>query len=322
MDNDRFWGRARIASGLTVVHGRDPAPLVRIDLHTHSNRSDGTDPVDVLMAHAKRAGLDVIALTDHDTADGWADGRRAAEDLGIGFVPGIEISCKLDGISVHLLGYLPDPSYPGLAEELRIVRDGRTDRIPSIVARLNSLGVDLTVDEVLAQATGTPSVGRPHVADALVAKGTVANRSEAFDRFLADGRPGHVSHYAIEPGRAIDLVREAGGVPIIAHPWGRSSYKVMTADTIARLVDGPRPGRYRGRPPGPLGATPGRRCAGSPQDLGIIYTGSSDHHGDGKIDHDLGVNSTEPEQFERLLEVAKVNAAAASEAQVPEAYLP
>ena len=206
----------------------------------------------------------MIALTDHDTADGWTEGRIAAEELGIGFVPGIEISCKLNGISVHLLGYLLDPSYPELAEELRIVRDGRTDRIPSIVARLNSVGVPLTVDEVLAQATGTPSVGRPHVADALVANGTVANRSEAFDRFLADGRAGHVPHYAIEPGRAIDLVRAAGGVPIIAHPWGRSSYKVMTQDTIGRLVAGPRPGRYRDRPPGPLRPHPVRRCTRSP----------------------------------------------------------
>ncbi|MFI7064127.1 PHP domain-containing protein [Kribbella sp. NPDC050124] len=294
---------------------------MRIDLHTHSNRSDGTDPVDVLMAHAKRAGLDVIALTDHDTADGWADGRIAAERLGIGFVPGLEISCKLRGISVHLLGYLPDPSYPALAEELRIVRDGRTDRIPSIVARLNGLGVALTVDEVLAQAIGTPSVGRPHVADALVANGTVANRSEAFDRFLADGKPGHVSHYAIEPGRAIDLVREAGGVPIIAHPWGRSSYKVMTADTIGRLVDdhGLAGIEVDHQDHSEESRTALREIA---QDLGIIYTGSSDHHGVGKIDHDLGVNSTEPEQFERLLEVAKANAAAATDAQVPEAYLP
>lgn len=293
---------------------------MRIDLHTHSNRSDGTDPVDVLIAHAKRDGLDVIALTDHDTADGWAEGRRAAEELGIGFVPGIEISCKLHGIAVHLLAYLPDPSYQPLAEELRIVRDGRTDRIPSIVARLNGMGVALTVDEVLAQATGTPSVGRPHVADALVANGTVANRGEAFDRFLADGRPGHVSHYAIDPGRAIDMVRAAGGVPIIAHPWGRSSYKVVTAETIAQLVDDH---GLAGIEVDHQDHSPESRetLRGIAEDLGIIWTGSSDHHGVGKINHELGVNSTDPEQFQRLLEVAKVNAAA-SAAQVPEAYLP
>lgn len=302
---------------------------MRIDLHTHSNRSDGTDPVDVLLARAKRAGLDVIALTDHDTADGWADGRRAAEELGIGFLPGIEISCKLHGISVHLLGYLPDPSYPPLAEELQIVRDGRTGRIPSIVARLNGLGVNLTVDEVLAQATGTPSVGRPHVADALVANGTVANRSEAFDRFLADGKPGHVSHYAIDPGRAIDLVRAAGGVPVVAHPWGRSSHRVITADTIARLVEdhGLAGIEVDHQDHSELSRTTLRGIA---DDLGIIATGSSDHHGAGKIDHDLGVNTTEPEQFERLLEVATKNAAAAVHVpdaaagapRVPEAYLP
>ncbi|GAA0620759.1 PHP domain-containing protein [Kribbella sandramycini] len=294
---------------------------MRIDLHTHSNRSDGTDPVAGLIAHAHQAGLDVIALTDHDTADGWVEGRQAAEELGIGFVPGIEISCKLNGISVHLLGYLLDPSVPALAEELRIVRDGRTDRIPSIVARLNSIGVPVTVDEVLAQATGTPSVGRPHVADALVANGTVANRTEAFDKYLADGRPGHVTHYAIEPGRAIDLVREAGGVPVIAHPWGRSSYKVMTGETIARLVaeHGLAGIEVEHQDHSPESRAALTRIA---DELGIIRTGSSDHHGVGKIDHDLGVNSTGPEQFERLLEVAKANAAAAPGARVPEAYLP
>jgi predicted metal-dependent phosphoesterase TrpH len=173
---------------------------------------------------------------------------------------------------------------------------------------------------VLAQATGTPSVGRPHVADALVANGTVATRSEAFDRFLADGRPGHVSHYAIEPGRAIDLVRAAGGVPVIAHPWGRSSYKVITAETIAQLVEqhGLAGIEVDHQDHSPESRTALRRIA---QDLDIVYTGSSDHHGVGKINHDLGVNSTEPEQFQRLLEIAKVNAAASS-AVVPEAYLP
>jgi hypothetical protein len=309
---DSISGDNRPAKGLV--------PLVRIDLHTHSNRSDGTDPVDVLMTHAQQAGLDVIALTDHDTADGWVEARGAAEELGIGFVPGLEISCKLNGISVHLLSYLPDPSYPPLAEDLQVIRDGRTDRIPTIVARLNSIGVPVTVEEVLAQATGTPSVGRPHVADALVANGTVANRSEAFDRFLADGRAGHVPHYALEPGHAIDLVREAGGVPVIAHPWGRSSYKVMTEATLAGLVQdhGLAGIEIDHQDHSPQSRTALRAIA---DNLGIIYTGSSDHHGAGKIDHDLGVNTTEPEQFERLLEVAKVNAAA-SDAQVPEAYLP
>lgn len=293
---------------------------MRIDLHTHSNRSDGTDTPAVLMTHAQQAGLDVIALTDHDTTDGWDEAARAAERLGVGFIPGLEISCKLNGISVHLLGYLPDPAYAPLAQDLQVIREGRTDRIPTIVARLNSIGVPLTVAEVLAQATGTPSVGRPHVADALVANGTVANRSEAFDKYLADGRAGHVPHYALEPGRAIDLVRQAGGVPVIAHPWGRSSYKVMTEDTLARLVEDH---GLAGIEVDHQDHSPESRQAlrAIARNLGIIYTGSSDHHGLGKIDHDLGVNSTEPDQLERLLEVAKTNAAA-FDVRVPEAYLP
>jgi predicted metal-dependent phosphoesterase TrpH len=293
---------------------------VRIDLHTHSNRSDGTDPVDVLIAHAKRDGLDVIALTDHDTADGWVEGRTAAEEVGIGFLPGIEISCKLSGVSVHLLGYLPDPAYPPLAEELALVREGRTGRVPAIVARLNQAGVALTVEEVLAQAVGTPSVGRPHVADALVANGTVADRMEAFDRFLADGGPGHVSHYAIEPGKAIEVVRAAGGVPIIAHPWGRSSRRLMTPEVIARLVadHGLAGLEVDHQDHNPEDRATLRGIAG---DLGIIVTGSSDHHGLGKIDHPLGANTTTPDQFEALLALAKANAAASS-VKPPEVYLP
>ena len=292
---------------------------MRIDLHTHSNRSDGTDPVDVLIAHARRAGLDVIALTDHDTADGWVEGRSAAEDLGIGFVPGIEISCKLGHTSVHLLGYLMDPAYPPLAEQLARVRDGRTGRVPGMIERLNALGIPITVGDVLVQATGTPSVGRPHVADALVAAGVVADRTEAFDRYLAEGRPAHMQRYAIEPGRAIELVREAGGVPVIAHPWGRSSRRVMTADTIARLVDHGLAGlEVDHQDHGPPDRQALREIATG---LGLIVTGSSDHHGVGKTDHDLGVNTTAPEQFEALLAVAKVNATAAC-ASPPEAYLP
>ncbi|MFC0629105.1 PHP domain-containing protein [Kribbella deserti] len=293
---------------------------MRIDLHTHSNRSDGTDPVADLIAKAKREGLDVIAVTDHDTTDGWVEGRTAAEEFGIGFVPGIEISCKLDGTSVHLLAYLPDPSFGPLADELTLVREGRTDRVPAIVARLNAAGVDLTVDQVLAQATGTPSVGRPHVADALVANGTVADRGEAFDRFLADGRPGHVSHYAIDPGRAIELVRAAGGVPVIAHPWGRSSHRVLKPEVIARLVADH---GLAGLEVDHQDHSPSSRetLRGIANDLGLIITGSSDHHGAGKVDHDLGVNTTAPDQFEALLALAKSNAAAGA-ANPPEAYLP
>jgi predicted metal-dependent phosphoesterase TrpH len=293
---------------------------VRIDLHTHSNRSDGTDPVPDLVAHARAAGLDVFALTDHDTADGWAEGRVAAEAVGIGFVPGIEISCKAGTTSIHLLGYLVDPSYEPLAAELAHVREGRSGRIPAMVERLNSLGAGITVADVLAQAAGTPSVGRPHVADALVAAGVVADRKEAFDRFLAEGRPAHIERYAIEPGRAIDMVREAGGVPVIAHPWGRGSRLVLTAAEVARLVaeHGLAGLEVDHQDHSPHDRAALREIAVANE---LIVTGSSDHHGLGKTDHDLGCNTTAPDQFEALLAAAKANAARGT-ASPPEAFLP
>ena len=292
---------------------------MRIDLHTHSNRSDGTDTVPGLIAHAREAGLDVIALTDHDTTDGWAEGRAAAQELGIGFVPGIEISCKLAYTSVHLLAYLPDPAHPGLAAELAEVRASRNGRMPAMVARLNEIGLDITPDDVLAQATGTPSVGRPHVADALIAAGIVADRTEAFDKYLADGRPGHVQRYAVEPARAIELVRDAGGVPVLAHPWGRGSRRVLTPDVIAGLTAYGLGGLEADHQDhGPADRAALRAIAA---DNGLLVTGSSDHHGLGKSDHELGVNTTAPEQFEALLALAKANAAA-SGARVAEAFLP
>jgi 3',5'-nucleoside bisphosphate phosphatase len=292
---------------------------VRIDLHTHSNRSDGTDPVPELVAHARAAGLDVMALTDHDTADGWVEGRAAAEAEGIGFVPGIEISCRVGTTSVHLLGYLLDPAYPPLAGELARVREGRTGRVPAMIDRLNALGIAITVGDVLAQATGTPSIGRPHVADALVAAGAVTDRKQAFDLYLAEGRGAHVQRYAIEPGRAIGLVRAAGGVPVVAHPWGRGSRQVLTADAIAELASHGLAGLEVDHQDHSAEDRVALRAIAD--GLGLIVTGSSDHHGLGKTDHDLGVNTTAPEAFEALLSAAKANAAA-SAATPPEAFLP
>ena len=293
---------------------------MRIDLHTHSNRSDGTDPVPELVAHARASGLDVLGLTDHDTADGWVEGREAAEAEGIGFVPGIEVSCRVGTTSVHLLAYLADPAYPPLAGELARVREGRSGRVPAMIARLNALGVAITVEDVLAEAIGTPSVGRPHVADALVVAGAVADRKEAFDRYLAEGRPAHVQRYAIEPGRAIELVRAAGGIPVVAHPWGRGSQQVLTADMIARLVaDHGLAGLEVDHQDHDAADRAALREIAT--GLGLIVTGSSDHHGLGKTDHDLGVNTTAPDQFEALLARAKASAAASS-ASPPEAFLP
>src|SRR5580765_8160907 len=159
---------------------------MRIDLHTHTRVSDGTDTPTELIMKAKAAGLSVVALTDHDTFDGLDEAAAAAEAQGITLVRGVELSCRRGGSSVHLLGYGVDEDAAALAEELIMVRQGRSDRVTPVLAKLAGLGAPLTHEQVLAQVGDSPSAGRPHIADALVAAGYVADRREAFDRYLAD----------------------------------------------------------------------------------------------------------------------------------------
>lgn len=281
---------------------------MRIDLHTHSDRSDGTSAPRQLVAEAVEAGLDVVALTDHDTASGWQEAEEAARELGIAFVAGMEISCTHQEVSVHLLGYLPDPTYQPLRQALDAVLEGRHERTPRVVARLQELGY--AVDEALVarQARGAEAVGRPHVADALVSIGAFASRDEAFDALLAPGRPAYVNRYAPPLEQMVATVCEAGGVPVVAHPWGRGPAD-LTADVLAEL-----------RGLGLAGievdhqdhdAEQRARLRGLARDLGLVVTGSSDYHGTGKIGHDLGCNVTAPEELERLLDLATANRRAA-----------
>ena len=169
---------------------------MRIDLHTHSRASDGTDTPAELVQAAVRAGLDVLAITDHDTAAGWAEAGAAADELGIELVRGMEISTRHHGRGVHLLAYAPDPAHPPLATELERVLEGRQARVPTMVARLRALDIDITEDDVRRAAPGAAASGRPHVADALVTLGVVPDRTAAFDRYLGWGRPAHVDRYA------------------------------------------------------------------------------------------------------------------------------
>ena len=152
---------------------------VRIDLHAHSSVSDGTQPPAEVVASAAAAGLDVVALTDHDTTAGWGAASAAAERLGVQLVPGMEVSCSSSGISVHLLSYLHDPGFAGLLDEVELARDSREWRARQIVENL-SADVALTWEDVQAQLTEGATIGRPHIADALVARGIVADRDEAF----------------------------------------------------------------------------------------------------------------------------------------------
>ena len=222
---------------------------MRVDLHTHSSVSDGTDEPAALVRQARDAGLDVVALTDHDTFDGLDEAVAAGEQFGVQVVRGMELSCARVGSSVHLLAYGADPASPGLAAEMLRVRGGRMGRLAGVLEKLAELGVPVTEAQVLTQVGNSPSVGRPHIADALIAAGHVRDRQEAFDRFLADGGPAHVHRYAIDIERGIDLVHQAGGLAVIAHPWGRGRERVLPAAVLEALADDHRSRRDRGGSP-------------------------------------------------------------------------
>jgi predicted metal-dependent phosphoesterase TrpH len=275
---------------------------VRIDLHTHSRASDGTQsPAEVVRA-ASDADLDVVALTDHDTAQGWAEATAAAAETGIELVTGIEISTRFEHAGVHLLAYLPDADDPALVHALGLVLEGRNSRVPAILSRLRDVGVDLTEDDVRRVAADTPATGRPHVADALVAAGVVADRAEAFERYLSPGRPGYATRYAADLEDMVPLVVAAGGVPVIAHPWARTAGTVLTESAFAQLQELGLAGievDHQGHDAGLRARL--RAIAGN---LGLVVTGSSDYHGTGKVDHELGCNTTEPGEYARIVELA------------------
>jgi predicted metal-dependent phosphoesterase TrpH len=272
---------------------------MRIDLHTHSSVSDGTDAPGELVRKALAAGLDVVALTDHDTFDGFDEAAAEGERLGLGVVRGMELSCSRQGSSVHVLAYGADPASPELAAEMARVRDGRLGRLAGVVRKLAELGVPVSEAEVMAQVGNSPSVGRPHIADALIEAGHVRDRQEAFDRFLADGGPAHVHRYTIEVDRGIDLVHEAGGLAVIAHPWGRGRERLLPASVLQGLVrdhelDGLEVDHQD------HDSEIRRRLRALAENLGLLATGSSDYHGTGKLDHDLGCNTTDPTVFTEM----------------------
>ena len=233
---------------------------MRADLHVHSSASDGTEPPAEVMRRAAQAGLDVVALTDHDTVAGHAEARRALADSrpsSLTLLPGMELSCRLGGPrgqhSLHLLAYLFDAGHPDLAAELSRIRDDRVLRARAMVGRLADLGVGITWDQVAAIA-GPAVVGRPHIARAMAAGGAIASPREAFTRdWIGDGGRAYVGRYALDPVHAIGLVRDAGGVAVLAHPragrdWGVSDEEIGRAGRRGSGRRGglpSRPARYR-----------------------------------------------------------------------------
>jgi predicted metal-dependent phosphoesterase TrpH len=270
---------------------------MRADLHTHSDASDGTEPPDGLVRRAAAAGLDAVALTDHDTVAGIGPAARALPP-GLALVPGMELSCRMNGRSVHLLAYLFDPAHPGLAEQTRRIRDDRVRRARAMVARLAGLGVPVTWEQVTAIA-GAGVVGRPHIARAMAESGAIGSPAEAFTaQWIGDGGRAYVARYALEPARAIRLVREAGGVTVLAHPRCRPR---VPARQIARLAAAGLAGVEVFHPD--HGEPERSALLALAADLGLVATGGSDDHGT-LTGHRIGAETTGGDAFARLVSQA------------------
>ncbi|MFF4601633.1 PHP domain-containing protein [Streptomyces sp. NPDC001339] len=269
---------------------------MRIDLHTHSTASDGTDTPAELVRNAAAAGLDVVALTDHDTVGGHAE-ARAARPEGLTLVTGAELSCRIDGMSLHMLAYLFDPEEPELARERELVRDDRVPRAQAMVAKLRDLGIQVTWEQV-ARIAGDGAVGRPHIATALMDLGVVRSVDEAFRTLLANDGPAYVEKHELDPFAAIRLVKGAGGVTVMAHPLAVKRGCCVPERVIAELaaagLDGIEVDHMDHDAPTRA------RLRGMAADLGLLTTGSSDYHGSRKTCR-LGEYTTDPEIYGEIV---------------------
>jgi predicted metal-dependent phosphoesterase TrpH len=269
---------------------------VRIDLHAHSTASDGTDAPEVVVRRAREAGLDVVALTDHDTVAGHA-AAAAALPRGLTLVPGAEVSCVADGASVHLLAYLFEPVSSELRRELDLIRTDRDRRAREMVARLRGLGADVTYERVLELAAGG-AVGRPHVARALVEAGVVADVPAAFtDEWIgAEGRA-YVEKYALDPVRAVGLVNDAGGVSVLAHPGSAKRGRLAPVAVIEAMAAAGLAGLEVDHPDHDAATRTSLRSLAA--SLGLLVTGSSDDHG-ALTGYRLGCETTDAAVWEAL----------------------
>ena len=254
--------------------------MARYDLHTHSTESDGTQPPRDVVRAAARAGLDGLALTDHDTASGWAEAAETALAEGITLVPGMEMSCMAaDGTSVHLLSYLHDPEDPALLAELGAARSARRTRAREMAERLAE-DYPITWELVQEHAAEGASIGRPHLADALVSLGVVPDRSAAFASILTGRSKYYVPHHAPDPVEAVRLVRAAGGVPVFAHPRARMRGRIVGLEVIEAMIDAGLAGLEADHRDNPEEDRTWLRTLAARH--GLFVTGSSDYHGAGK----------------------------------------
>jgi predicted metal-dependent phosphoesterase TrpH len=291
------------------------------DLHTHTTFSDGTTSPERNVELAVERGLEGLGVTDHDTAATWDRAAAAAEGTGLEIVPGAELSAELDGYSVHVLGYWFDRTDPALAAEMDRIANERARRAEEIVLRFNGLGIGVTMQRVRELAGDAP-IGRPHLAAAVVETGAAGEASEVFDRWLHDGGPAYVPKYAVTPERCVELVVDAGGVAVLAHPGlygapraaGRDDPPFAGKD-MSRAQERPRPGV--GLDAAAIEPMVAAGLAGIEADHpdhddqqrrryrdlaaahGLVVTAGSDFHGDRK-DLDLGQATTPRGRFEEL----------------------
>ena len=270
---------------------------LKIDLHTHTSYSDGTDTPAELINKALAAGISIIGLTDHDSISGWQEASNALR-VGISLVPGAEISCQTsDGISVHILGLLFDSNNSELMDTLEKTRENRHGRMEKIIARINEAGIDITMNDVLEQLSDGATLGRPHLADALVKKGIVASRDEAFTQMLHNNSKYYVSHYSPTPEAAIKLIKAAGGVSVIAHPMASHRGRTISQETFGSIIEAGLDGievDHRDHSPDEK-----LQLIQLASESNLVMTGASDYHGNGKL-NTLGEYTTSPEQWEKL----------------------
>ena len=257
-----------------------------LDLHLHTTHSDGScTPAEVVnMAH--QAGVTALAITDHDIMTGVAEAIAAGQARGIEIIPGVEISSLAGNSELHILGYFLDWQDPELLARLKTLREGRHRRNPQIIERLQAIGIDITYDEVRSLA-GTDSIGRPHIARVLMDKHVVTSAKEAFDRFLAEGKPAYVPRELPSPTEAISWIKAARGLAVLAHP----TWVKVAGKSLIDLVRGLKTDGLDGVEVyySTHAARQTRAYLNLAQQLGLLVTGGSDFHGLTKPDIEVGI---------------------------------
>jgi len=268
-----------------------------IDLHTHTTCSDGTDSPRELVNKAIVQGIEVLGITDHDTTSGWEEATQSLRG-SLQLALGAEISCLTnDGVSVHMLGLLFDPLHEEMQQVLEETRDGRLPRMRKMIEKMRAEGMDISIEDVEKAMPNGATMGRPHLADALVAKKIVKSRDEAFIDLLHNDSRFYVSHAAPTPVEAIALIRRAGGVAVIAHPFASHRGQILKAEDFIDLVSAGLNGiEVDHRDQNPDERAMLRVIAG---ELNLVMTGSSDYHGTGKL-NSLAENHTSREQWQKL----------------------